>query len=206
MQKHKLTAVGSVVAAIASSLCCIGPLVAVLLGAGSLAAASGLQKWRPVFLGLTFALLTVAWYLVYRKPKAEGCRDGAACGGKRTGTANRAILWVATAASLAVVALPLYVGALARLLQPERSAPAGSAAANVASLRVKIATMDCTACAVNIQRMVGKEEGVVRAEVVFKTKQGVIEYDPARISPNKILWVINETGFKAEPLTKKEKP
>ena len=60
MRKDKVTAVGSVVAAIGASLCWIGPLVALLLGAGSLAAALGLQEWRPVFLGMTFALLGAA--------------------------------------------------------------------------------------------------------------------------------------------------
>lgn len=44
------------------------------------------------------------------------------------------------------------------------------------------------------------------AVVVFKTKEGVIEYDAARISPERIVGVINETGFKAEPLNKKGKP
>ena len=203
MQKDKLTAVGSVVAAFGASLCCIGPLVALLLGAGSLAAASGMEKWRPVFLGLTFALLAVAWYLVYRRPKAEGCGEAAACEARGKGTASRRILWVSTVVAIALAALPLYAGALARLLQPGR--PPGSAAASVAALRVRIASMDCTACAVGIERMLAKTEGVARADIDFKTKEGVIEYDPARISPNRIVEVINETGFKAEPVAKKEK-
>ena len=201
MQKEKLTAVGSVVAAIGASLCCIGPLVAVLLGAGSLAAASVLEKWRPVLLGVTFALLAAAWYLVYRKPSGERCGEGAACEAKRRGSVSKRVVWVATVVVIALTALPLYAGALARLLQPGR--PEGSAAANVAALRVRIASMDCAACAVKIQRTLAREKGVVRAEVVFKTKEGVIEYDPERISPERIVGVINETGFKAEPTTHK---
>jgi len=57
---------------------------------------------------------------------------------------------------------------------------------------------------VNIQRVLRKEEGVARAEVVFKTKEAVIEYDPARISAEKIIAVIDETGFKAEPEERKQ--
>jgi len=204
MQKEKLTAVGSVIAAVAASICCIGPLVAVTLGVGSLAAASGLQKWRPLFLGVTFVLLGVAWYLTYRKPKAQGCAEGTPCAATPGAKGGKFVLWIATAIAVALAALPLYAGAVARLLHPEGAGPARSAGANVASLKVKVPSMDCAACAVNIQRVLRKEEGVARAEVVFKTKEAVIEYDPARISAEKIIAVIDETGFKAEPEERKQ--
>ena len=74
----------------------------------------------------------------------------------------------------------------------------------MASMKVKIPGMDCAACAVNIQRALKKVEGVARAEVTFKTKEAVIEYDPARISAEKIIAVIDETGFKAEPEERKQ--
>src|SRR6266853_548096 len=96
MQRQKMTALGSVVAALAASICCIGPLVAALLGVGSLAAASGLQKWRPVLLGVTFALLAVAWYLTYRKPKTEACGEGAACAAMPAGKGGKLVRWTAT--------------------------------------------------------------------------------------------------------------
>src|SRR5213593_3110091 len=105
MQKEKVTALGSVVAATAASICCVGPLVAVLLGAGSLAAASGLQKWRPAFLGVTFVLLAVAWYLTYRKPRLA-CLEGVPCAAKQGVSANKVILWVATVLAIALAALP----------------------------------------------------------------------------------------------------
>src|SRR6266849_4145282 len=122
MQKGKLTAIGSVVAAIAASICCIGPLVAVTLGVGSLAAASGLQKWRPLFLGATFVLLGVAWYLTYRKPKAEACAEGTACAVGPGARGGKVVLWISTALAVALAALPLYAGAVARLLHRVTSA------------------------------------------------------------------------------------
>ena len=72
---QKATLGGSVLAAITASFCCIGPLVAVLLGAGGFAASAVFEKWRPVFLGVTCASLALAWYLTYRKPKAD-CEEG----------------------------------------------------------------------------------------------------------------------------------
>src|SRR5713226_4396354 len=127
MQKEKVSALGSVVAATAASMCCIGPLVAVLLGTGSLAAASSLQKWRPVFLGATFALLAVAWYMTYRKPKVEQCGEGAACRTKTGAKGGKVVLWIATILAIGMAGLPLYAGAVARLFQPESTRPARSA-------------------------------------------------------------------------------
>ena len=175
-----------------------------MLSVGSLAAASGLEKWRPLFLGLTFVLLGMAWYLTYRKPKPEPCAEGPACAARPGAKGGKAVLWIATALAVALAALPLYAAAVARLLHPEGAGPARSAGANAASMKVKIPSMDCAACAVNIQRTLRKKEGVAQAEVVFKTKEAVIEYDPARISPEKIVAVIDGTGFKAEPLERKQ--
>src|SRR5260370_41377466 len=101
MQKEKLTALGSVAAAIGASICCIGPLVAVLLGTGSLAAASGLQKWRPLFLGVTFVLLAVAWYLTCRRRKAASFREGAAGASKSDNETSKAGLWFGTGFAVA---------------------------------------------------------------------------------------------------------
>src|SRR6266853_2513785 len=167
MQRQKMTALGSGVAALAASICCIGPLVAALLGVGSLAAASGLQKWRPVLLGVTFVLLAVAWYLTYRKPKAEACGEGAACAARPAAKGSKAILWIATIFAIGLAALPLYAGAVARLFHPDGPAPARSAGANVATLKVRIPSMDCAACAVNIERTLARKEGIESGRVTF---------------------------------------
>src|SRR5258707_9682868 len=148
MQRGKLTAVGSVIAAVAASMCCIGPLVAVMLGVGSLAAASRLQKWRPLFLGVTFVLLGVAWYLTYRKPKAEACADGTACAARPGAKGGKVVLWVATALAVALAALPLYAGAVARLLHPEGAGPAREPGGDVATLEGKVPRLDWPAGAV----------------------------------------------------------
>jgi hypothetical protein len=99
---------GSVLAAITSSLCCVGPLVAGALGAGGFAAAARFEKWRPLFLLLTFALLARAWYMTCRKPEAA-CREGAPCS---AGTAllkrGKAALWLATVFVLAAAAFPVF--------------------------------------------------------------------------------------------------
>src|ERR1041385_5015668 len=205
MKSQNMASVGSLFAAIAASSCCIGPFVALVLGMGGAAATSGLQKWRPVFLAVTFVLLTVAWYLTYRRPKGAACGEGAACAAQTATKGSKGFCWLATIFAIGLAALPLYGWAVARLLHSEGTRPARSAGANAATLKVRIPSMNCEACAVGIRRTLTKEDGIGRVDVAYKSKEAVIDYDPARISPDKIVKVINETGFKAEPLAKKEK-
>jgi mercuric ion transport protein len=205
MKREKLAAIGSVFAAVAASICCIGPLVAVVLGVGSLAAASGLNRWRPVFLGVTFVLLALAWYLTYRKPKVEGCADGGVCATRPGGKWGSVILWVATGLAIVLAALPLYAGAIARWLHREEPAVGASQSASVATVKVRIPSMDCEACAGNIQRTLLKKGGILRAKVTFKAKEAVVEYDAGKISPAQIVVAIDETGFRAEPVTQLER-
>ena len=69
----------SVVTAVAASVCCIGPVVAVTVGAGALTAFSvRFEPFRPVFLTLTVALLGFAFYRAYR-PSPAVCSADSTC-------------------------------------------------------------------------------------------------------------------------------
>jgi copper chaperone CopZ len=196
---QKATLGGSILAAITASLCCIGPLIVVLLGASGFAASAAFEKWRPVFLGVTFALLALAWYLTYRKPKAA-CDEGAACATKPVAKWNKLVLWFSTACVLVAAAFPSLSSAILRATQSNSDACCATSAvadANSAVLKVRISSMDCAACALNIQSVLRKESGVQHAQVSFDTKEAVVRYDATRISPEKLIAVIDQTGFKA---------
>lgn len=196
---QKATLGGSILAAITASLCCIGPLVAVLLGASGFAASAVFEKWRPVFLGVTFALLALAWYLTYRKPKAA-CAEGSVCATKPVSKWNKVALWFATGAVLVTAAFPSLSSAILRGTQS--NAPGVVADANSAVLKVKIPSMDCAACAVSIQTKLRKQAGIITASVNYDTKDAVVQYDATKLLPEKIMATIDETGFKAEPASK----
>ena len=196
---QKVTLGGSLLAAITASLCCIGPLVAVVLGAGGFAASAVFEKWRPVFLGVTFALLALAWYLTYRKPKAD-CEEGSTCATKPVAKWNKVVLWFATGVVLVTAAFPSLSSAILRGTQS--NAPVVVTDANSAVLKVKIPSMDCAACALNIQSVLKKQAGVQQAQVSFDTKEAVVQYDATKLSPQDITATIDQTGFKAEPADK----
>ena len=196
---QKATLGGSLLAAVIASLCCIGPLLAVAFGLGGFAASAVFEKWRPVFLGVTFALLALAWYLTYRKPKAA-CAEGSVCATKPVSKWNKVALWFATGAVLVTAAFPSLSSAILRGTQS--NAPGVVADANSAVLKVKIPSMDCAACAVSIQTKLRKQAGIITASVNYDTKDAVVQYDATKLLPEKIMATIDETGFKAEPASK----
>ncbi|OFV89944.1 MAG: hypothetical protein A3H95_09635 [Acidobacteria bacterium RIFCSPLOWO2_02_FULL_64_15] len=98
--------IGSVVAAVAASACCLGPVVFSLVGAGALGAASmRLEPYRPWFLGLTAVLLGMGFVATDgRQPAA--CADGT-CAPSSRRTA-RIMLWLAVVLVGLLATFPYY--------------------------------------------------------------------------------------------------
>jgi len=65
------TWVAGLLTALAASLCCITPVLALISGASGLAAAFlWMEPYRPYLLGLTVAVLAFAWYQKLKPKKA----------------------------------------------------------------------------------------------------------------------------------------
>lgn len=106
---------GAIVAAVAASACCVGPLIFAVLGIGGAGALVALEPYRPVFLVVTAALLGVGFYLTYRKPKvatvevnanSDGEGDDCGCEMPATNKAGKRMLWVATGIVVVALAFP----------------------------------------------------------------------------------------------------
>lgn len=102
--KEWAAGIGSVVSAILASACCVGPLLAVMLGIGGLGAAASLEVYRPYFLGMTFVLLGGAFYMTYGS--RQRCGEGDACDVPEGNGWRRILLWMAAAAALVSAAVP----------------------------------------------------------------------------------------------------
>lgn len=99
--------IGAVLAAVAASACCLGPVVFAAVGSGALAAASTrLASVRPLFLALTLMLLGFGLYRTYRTPATTACRDASCM--PEVNRKSRVILWIATIAVVLVAAFPYY--------------------------------------------------------------------------------------------------
>lgn len=103
------TAIGSVIAAVGASICCIGPVVLSALGAGTLgAAAAGFDAYRPAFLTATAILLGATFYATYRSSAAEGWGPDGTCEPASRRIA-KIVFWLATLLVILLVAFPYYI-------------------------------------------------------------------------------------------------
>jgi mercuric ion transport protein len=182
------TLTGGVIAAIAATLCCIGPLVALSLGLGSFAASAWFAQWRPVFLGVTFVLLGVAWYLTYRRPKVV-CDNGSCA--RPPGKAAHLSLWLGTLVALAAAVYPTLPVA-------NRQINTATVSASNAKLSVLIPSMECPPCAAGIEATLNRAPGVKQAVVNYDTKHADLVYDSTVTSRDKLLALIDASGFPAE--------
>jgi hypothetical protein len=96
--------VGGALGAVLSALCCVGSTGAALLGAGGALAAPRLERYRPIMLVASLALIGFGFVRAYRRGNLP---DGAACpaGAGRT---VRILLWVAAAIWIAAALLPVH--------------------------------------------------------------------------------------------------
>lgn len=182
-----VTQVSALISAVLASTCCWLPLLLLAFGVSGGAMAGTFEAWRPVLLPVTFALLGVAFYFTYRKPKtaiagtgADCCAMPAANAGEEsccpTGNAkgltlkkvNKAMLWVVTAFVLAFAFFPNYVGYLFG------SGDTLAARDDLDKVAVAIEGMTCEACAVNIEDSLRKVPGVVATEVNYQRHEALI--------------------------------
>ena len=104
-RSSKYSLIGSAIAAVAASLCCIGPLVLVTVGIGGawVASLSALEPYRPIFLGIAILSSFFAYRKIYRMPAAESCVPGSLCAMSQTNRLYKVLFW--GVAALILIAL-----------------------------------------------------------------------------------------------------
>lgn len=101
---------GAVVAAFASSLCCLGPLLFAALGIGGAGLLVKLTPYRAPLATVTLLLLATGFYYTYRKPRAAAVANvdapACACELPRANRLGRVMLWVASLIVVGLLSFP----------------------------------------------------------------------------------------------------
>ncbi len=110
---RKLTAAsvgGAIVAAFASSLCCLGPLLFAALGLGGAGLLVEFQASRPYFAALALVLLGTGLFFTYRRhrpaPAAAAAGPACDCELPRANRLGRVTLWIATVVVAGLLGFP----------------------------------------------------------------------------------------------------
>jgi mercuric ion transport protein len=101
---------GAAAAAIGASVCCVVPLVLVLLGISGawIASLTALDAWRPWFSAATLLCLGWAFWMLYGP--ASRCRSDGTCVDPTQLRRRRRGLWIATGLIALLLLFPYYIG------------------------------------------------------------------------------------------------
>lgn len=221
MLREKTVLGGAMFAAFVASLCCIAPLLAVLLGMGTLGLAAIFEPFRPFMMGAAVILLALAYYWIYFKANdSSSCAPGEECAAKPVSRASRFGLWFATFAVILFALTPYLTASIANGIgtnepvvvksdddccianKPAKTENAIStnseSPANSKRVTFTVTGMTCVTCEPAIRIALEKTPGVMRADVSYERGNAIVDYDTQQTTPEKLRDVINGTGYKVK--------
>ncbi len=176
--------------ALFASVCCVTPLILVLLGLGSLGIGAVLGRFHWWFLGAAFVLLTVAWRRYFqerRRCATEHCQMA-------SGTPTRWTLLVASLVVTAFAGLNVYTFASQR--QQTASIP-DSPFGTATEVVIPVAGMTCLTCELTVESSLKRLPGVASADANVAQQRVTVQYDPVQVTVEQLMAAINQTGYKA---------
>jgi copper chaperone CopZ len=202
MKKENVFVGGAVFAAIASSLCCVLPLVAVIFGVGAFGAASAFETFRPYLLALATAALAFSFYQVYFR--REKCAEGESCATKPVNKINQMFLWLGLFVITAFALAPYYTGyIMAAVSNPNHPTTNSMPVAETESAAnktvvIEVEGMTCVGCEPHINETLKGLKGVASAETSYQNKNVKVVYNAKQITLDQVKNAIDEIGYKAK--------
>ena len=181
-------------AALAASLCCITPLLAVVGGIGGAASSfAWLEPYRLYLVGLTVAVLGFGWYRQLRPTPADDC---CAVPVQRSFMQSTGFLASVTVLAALLLAFPYYG---AELYPKAKASPPVSTATSSASIwqtrTYRIGGMTCEACAHHVESAVQQVPGVQSVAVSYDQATAQVRFDATHAQPAQVESAINGTGY-----------
>lgn len=177
-----------ILSALTASVCCLGPVVLVLLGLGGLGVGAVLGRYHWWFIIAAIAILAVAW----RRYSKETLRCRAASCEMAQGNATRTGLTLASVVVAAFVGLNLYTYA-----SPHRRRQDIMTHSSLASVVILVKGMTCFTCKLTVESSLERLPGVKDVDARVADETAVVQYDRAQVSVNQLIAAINKTGYRA---------
>lgn len=185
----------SVLTALAASICCIAPVLAVLAGTTGLASNfSWIEPFRPYLIGFTVLVLAFAWHQKF-KPKTKADIDCECEDDKPKFFNSKGFLFLVTLFAGAMLAFPHYSyifyptpDTSKEIIYVEQS--------NVKEIRVNIEGMTCSGCEAHIENEVNKLDGILNVDADYEAANTIVKYDETKVDLQKIETAILSTGYK----------
>jgi mercuric ion transport protein len=185
--------------AIAASLCCITPVLALVAGTSGLASTfSWFEPLRPYFIGLTILVLGFAWYQKL-KPKQQidcNCETDE----KPKFVQSKIFLGIVTAFAFVILVFPYYAHIFYPTTEKQVIVVDKS---NVQTVEFSISGMTCAGCEEHVNHEVNKLSGIIKSTASYENGNAIVEFDNSKTNIAEIEKAISGTGYSVTD--KKEK-
>jgi len=191
MSTARLMSTG-VISAIAASLCCITPVLALIAGSGSIASSfSWIEPARPYLIGVSVAVLGFAWYQKLKPQPVDEC--GCAVDEKSKFLQSKTFLLLVTIFAALMISFPAY----AKVFFPKNEKAAiVLEKSNIQTVELSIKGMSCEACEEEVNHEVHKLPGIIQSFVSYENRNAVIQFDVSKTTIKDITDAVNATGYK----------
>lgn len=198
MNSTRLMGTG-LISAIAASLCCIMPVLALIAGSSSIASNfSWIEPARPYLIGVTVIVLGFAWYQKLKTQPVDEC--GCAVDEKHNSFQSKTFLLIVTLFALLMMAFPYY----SKVFFPKRQQSSVIITnSKVETIEFGIKGMTCEACEEHVKMEVNKLQGIVALKVSYAKRNAVVQFSPDKTNSKEITKAINSTGYKVISQTSK---
>jgi len=177
--------------AIASSLCCITPILALISGTSGMASTfTWLEPFRPYLIGCTILILAFAWYQKLKPKKEVDCNCEA--DKKPSFLYSKLFLVMMTLFTIVMTTFPYY----SSLFYPKHETKTNVVdQGNIQTINIGIKGMTCTSCEEHINHSVYKLDGILNIKSSYESGNSVIEFDNSKTSIEEIENSVNATGY-----------
>lgn len=191
-QGSKYVGIG-LVSAIAASLCCITPVLALLAGASGVASIfSWLDPLRPIFLGLTVVVLGFAWYLKLKPRTPEEIACACEEDSKVSLWQSKKFLGIITIFAGLMMSFPYY----ASVFYAETVATAVNVEAqNIRVVDLKVKGMTCEGCEEHVKHAIHELPGIISTMVSHINESAHVQFDQSSTDVKSIIEAVNRTGY-----------
>jgi len=191
MKKDKKLIGAGLLTAIASSLCCITPVLALLSGTSGIASTfSWLEPFRPYLIGFTILVLGFAWYQKLKPKKEIDCN--CETDEKPSFIQSKLFLGVVTVLAIVMTAFPYYSSVFypkseKKIIVVDKT--------NIQTINLEIKGMTCTSCEEHINHSVNQLNGIVKIKSSYENGNAEIEFDNSKTTLEEIEKAVNSTGY-----------
>jgi copper chaperone CopZ len=177
--------------AIAASLCCVTPVLALIAGTSGLVSTfSWLEPFRLYFIGLTILVLGFAWYQKLKPKKQIDCNCDTE--EKPKFIQSKKFLGIITAFAIIMLAFPYYSSVFYPKIEKQIIVVDKSYLQKVEFI---INGMTCVSCEEHVNHEVKKLTGIISSNVSYENGKAIIEFDNSKANITEIEKAINSTGY-----------